>query len=367
MARASSKPLAPRAPRRGNANRRGNTWAAYQCYGDPEWTWRREGADAQRPPQAPGDEFAGVASPVSLVLALETVAIRSQFSGATAALQLDKLRYLEAEFAPLWGGMGAVAEAFGVAYASANAIDKAIDWYRAALDAQDGRATFRAAEQLGNLLVRRAEKLADLDAARADINAGIEQLKRVVAVQPTIEREDLLGSAYKRLTMVEWRAGRKVAARVALDAVVKHYRAAEAMARKIGADNLYYPAKNGISAELRAAFLNKRLPRLDEARVKAASDSLRRAATDHPDFWSVVGQTELLILAALAKGQVAKAEPGVTASLLDLKARVPAAWMWDSVYNEAQFALEPYIAMAGAAERRAAQKLLDTLLTMATP
>ncbi|MBH2042031.1 MAG: CHAT domain-containing protein [Comamonadaceae bacterium] len=29
-----------------NANRQGNTWAAYQCYGDPEWSWRREGADA---------------------------------------------------------------------------------------------------------------------------------------------------------------------------------------------------------------------------------------------------------------------------------------------------------------------------------
>ena len=123
----------------------------------------------------------------------------------------------------------------------------------------------------------------------------------------------------------------------------------------------------GISAELRAAFLKKRLPRLDEARIAAASDSLRKAATDRPDFWSVVGQTELLILAALAKGQLVDAEPGVTASLLDLKARVPAAWMWDSVYNEAQFTLEPYIAMAGAAERRAARKILDALQTMAAP
>ena len=348
-------------------NRQGNTWAAYQCYGDPEWTWRREGADAQRPPAAPGDEFSGVASPVSLALALDTLAIRSQYSAAAPALQLDKLRYLEAEFAPLWGHMGAVAEAFGTAYASANAVDKAIDWFREALGAEDGRATFRAAEQLGNLLVRCGEKAADLAGARDDINAGIEQLQRVLAVRPTIEREDLLGSAYKRLTMVEWRAGHKLAARAALDAVVKHYNAAEAMARKIDADNLYYPTKNGISAELRAAFLKKHLPRLDEARIAAASDSLRKAATDRPDFWSVVGQTELLILAALAKGQLVDAEPGVTASLLDLKARVPAAWMWDSVYNEAQFTLEPYIAMAGAAERRAAQKILDALQTMAAP
>jgi uncharacterized protein YaaQ len=349
-----------------NANRQGNTWAAYQCYGDPEWTWRREGADAQRPARPMGDEFAGVASPVSLAVALNTLAIVSEFGGAKPEEQLDKLRYLESEFAPLWGRMGVVAEAFGVAYVSLKAIDKAIDWYRTALDAQDGSATFRAAEQLGDLLVRRAEELADPAAARAGIEAGIAQLERLVAVQPTIERENLLGSAYKRLTMVEWLARRKAAARGALDAMVKHYGAAETMARKAGSANLYYPAKNGISAELRAAFLKKRLPKLDDDRMKAVSDSLHKAATANPDFWSVVGQTELLILAALAKGQLASAEPGVTASLRDLKARVPAAWMWDSVYNEAQFTLEPYMAMASVAERRAAQKLVDALKAMAT-
>ncbi len=349
-----------------NANRHGNTWAAYQCYGDPEWFWRREGADAQQPTQALGDEFAGVASPVSLVLALETIAIRSQYGGAKPVSQLDKLRYLESEFAPLWGSMGAVAEAFGIAYAGAKAVDRAIEWYRAALDAQDGSGSFRAAEQLGNLLVRRAEKLADATAAREGIEAGIAQLERLVAVQPTIERENLLASAWKRLTMVEWRSpGRHIEAKAALEAAVQHYGAAEAMARKNGAENLFYPAKNCISAELRDAFIEKRVPHLDEARLKVLSDSLQKAATEKPDFWSVVGQTELLILTALAKGQLASAEPALTTSLRDLKARVPAMWMWDSVYNEAQFTLLPYLETASAAEKRAAQCLLDTLKALA--
>jgi len=350
-----------------NANRQGNTWAAYQCYGDPEWTWRREGADAQRPAPPPGDEFAAVASPVSLALALETLAIQSEYSGAKPALQLDKLRYLEAEFAPLWGGMGAVAEAFGVAYAGAKAVDQAIDWYRAALAANDGSASFRAAEQLANQLARRAENLLDPASARADIAAGIAQLRNLVALQPTLERECLLGSAYKRLTMVEWRSGRQKEAQAALDAAVEHYGVAEAMARKTGADNLYYPAKNGISAELRAAFLNQRLPQLNAARIKAVSDSLDQAAARQPDFWSVVGQTELLVLAALARGQLAGVEPALSTALRDLKARVPAPRMWDSVYNEAEFVLEPYLKMTkmGAAEMRAAQNLLNALKILA--
>jgi hypothetical protein len=51
----------------------GDTWGAYQCYGDPDWVFTREGADAQRPARPLADEFAGVASADSLRLALETL------------------------------------------------------------------------------------------------------------------------------------------------------------------------------------------------------------------------------------------------------------------------------------------------------
>ncbi len=344
------------------ANREGNTWAAYQCYGDPEWTWRREGTDAQPAAQPLGDEFAEVASPVSLALALETLAIGSQYGSADPECQLDKLRYLESEFAPLWGGMGAVAEAFGVAYAGANAIDQALTWYRVAVDAEDGSASFRAAEQLGSLLARRAEKRQDA----AGIRAGITQLEQLLAMRPTIERESLVGSAYKRLTMVESRARRGREAQAALQAAAQHYGAAEALARKVGADKLiFYPAKNAISCELRAAMLKKRLPILDDDRLKTVTDSLHKAVTEAPDFWSVAGQTELLVLSALARAELAGALAGVLASLRDLKARVPAAWMWDFVYDGAQFTLLPYMQMASAAEQQAAQELLDVLKEMA--
>ncbi|MGH8606890.1 MAG: tetratricopeptide repeat-containing protein [Gammaproteobacteria bacterium] len=223
-----------------------------------------------------GDQFATVASPGSLTLALETLAIGSQYGGKKRETQLDQVRYLEAQFAPLWGGMGAVAEAFGTAYAEAKEVDKAIDWYRAAVDAGDGRASFKAAEQLGNHLVRRGERNKDPAAARADIEAGIGQLERLAAVQSTIERESLLGSAYKRLTMVEWRAGRKRAADAALNSAVKHYGNAEGMARKAGADNLFYPAKNGISCELRASFLAKLPVGISEERLRYANRWPRR-------------------------------------------------------------------------------------------
>src|SRR5205085_11230677 len=46
----------------------GNTWAAYQCYGDPDWMFRADTPDAQRPSLE--DQFQGVVSASSLARAV---------------------------------------------------------------------------------------------------------------------------------------------------------------------------------------------------------------------------------------------------------------------------------------------------------
>src|SRR6185436_21177735 len=57
----------------------GNTWAAYQCYGDADWRFRQAVGDAQRPPAPLGNEFASIASAPSLVLALDRIGVESEF------------------------------------------------------------------------------------------------------------------------------------------------------------------------------------------------------------------------------------------------------------------------------------------------
>jgi CHAT domain-containing protein len=365
----------------------GNTWSAYQCYGDPGWTWQRQVGDAQRQTVLPADEFAGVSSPPALTLALETISVRLRFGNedptarkSNDQLQRDKIRFLEEKFASLWGRMGAVAEAFGLAYADARDPDKAIEWYRAAVQADDGSASFKAAEELGNQLARRGESRADPLEARRDIEEAIAMLDKLLEIQPTAERESLLGSAYKRLVMIEGRApGAQSGARrgragnraagerlEALRAMALHYGNAERLARAVDADNLFYPAKNGISAELRLAFLERRPAELAVDRMRAVQESLARAATESPDFWSVVGQIELRVLEAVAAQKLADESSALIAAFRDLKARVPAKSMWDSVHSEARFTLEPYQGIASAAEQRAARALLDALATMAS-
>ena len=138
--------------------------------------------------------------------------------------------------------------------------------------------------------------------------------------------------------------------------MARHYGNAERLAREANADNLFYPAKNGISAELRLAFLERRPAELAVDRMRAVQESLARASSERPDFWSVVGQIELRVLVAVAAQRLAGESAALIAEFSDLKARVPARTMWDSVHSEARFTLEPYLGIASAAEKRAAAR-----------
>jgi len=40
------------------ANPLGNTWAAYQCYGDPDWVWQRDQRDVHREAESVGSKYA---------------------------------------------------------------------------------------------------------------------------------------------------------------------------------------------------------------------------------------------------------------------------------------------------------------------
>jgi pimeloyl-ACP methyl ester carboxylesterase len=144
-----------------------NTWAAYQCYGDPDWYFQPSVGDAQRPRKPLTDEFAGVASSRGLVLALETIEIKSRYQNAAAEGQRARIRHLQARFAPLWGNTGEVAEAFGRAWDAAEDPDAAIEWLQRAVDAEDGTASLAAVTLLERLTKERKAEPKPAEPAQA--------------------------------------------------------------------------------------------------------------------------------------------------------------------------------------------------------
>jgi tetratricopeptide (TPR) repeat protein len=346
----------------------GNTWGAYQCYGDPDWVLRREGADAQRPATPLGEEFAGIASPSALTLALERIATGLNFQGAEVQAQRDKISHLDARFAPLWGGMGAVAEAFGVAWSAAGDIDAAIAWYQRAAQANDGSASLKAVEQLGNLRVRSAwaavKHAAPGEVAQAAatalplIEGACAQLEQLLALQPTAERASLCGSARKRLSIALRLQGDSgsVAAAAALAASQGHYRQAFDLARAAGDPTLHYPGLNLLTAEWLTAG------HLDPDHLAAVTQSLDAAVRNAPDFWCVAGQTELRLLQALDADTLdAACAARLQAEFADLHGRVAAPLMWESVFDQTGWVLATGASGRKGAALEAARALVETL------
>jgi hypothetical protein len=379
-----------------------NTWAAYQCYGDPDWTLQREGADAQAPSRPIAEEFTGVASSTGLVLALENLAVDSTYRKEPKEQEAQhmKIRHLEARFKVSMGMIGKVAEAFGHAWSEAGDREKAIGWYRAALAANDGTASLRASEQLGNLLARhaweavgmardrldalrrgsrkardasarqvrsRAERKLRAAARAADgpVREAIALLETLVGVQRTMEREGLLAAAYKRQAMIARVTGRKQVEARALDQMLAHYRESLRVGREAQLPDLYYPALNVVGAELVNNARKGRLKALDPGLVQVVQQSLAARALADQDFPAAASAIELRFYQAIANRGLAAAAPSIEKSFRDLHLRVGAPRWWGSVRDQARFVL-PYVRpRMSDRESRAAERLLELLIEFA--
>jgi tetratricopeptide (TPR) repeat protein len=357
------------------------TWAAYQCYGDPNWVFETgvnvAQDDAQAPARVKRDEFDGLASAPGLALALESLATRARFYNAKnpddAAAQRKEtqrqVRGLQDRYAEQWGGMGAVAEALAVAWDAAGDTDQAIAWYGHALQANDASASMKAHEQYGNLRARKAwdaaqgaEKgSATLDAARQAITEALRDLLALAALQPTIERLSLCGSAWKRLAQLEERAGDTAQYRAALAMAAEAYGKAQALAIEQHDPHQFYPGGNRAAIELALHAGDPAWSGLaEEPRLLQLRSLQAKHATD-PDFWSSVALIETDLFHAMAQRQLAGSTGRLRDAYADLNRRVPSRRYWGSVADQARFVMTPYLRRVDATEQRAARSLLGAL------
>jgi tetratricopeptide (TPR) repeat protein len=321
-----------------------STWAAYQCYGDPDWVFNPGSSAATAKPVAHPDEYAGVSSPLGLALALEEVAVRARYMNGNAAEQQTRVAYLEKTFAAKWGGMGAIAEAFAVGHQSTGNAQRALYWYQQALLCEDASASMKVQEQRGNLMAREAWSQAQaadpsdpaaLASARDSITQALRNLQLLASLHPTQERHSLCGSAYKRLGLLHTRAGDKSRARGAFTEAAQHYQKAETLAQKTDPAGLFYPAMNRMALELELHRGQSSWQGFDAAQTARVSDSLKAKLKSDPDFWAHAGVIELDLMQALATGRLRQQVVGLTQEFEALHRRVAAPYAWASVADQA--------------------------------
>jgi tetratricopeptide (TPR) repeat protein len=357
------------------------------------------------------DKYDGIGSPVGLELALETIAItsavQSKSQKGTEDQHAAELEHLEARFAGRWGERGTIAEGFGAAWAEVGDMTRARDWYQRAVAASDGGASIKAIEQLANMRARVAWEIVDgarkrrgasrkaharaasrrksgeekaraatraspkeseaelaksIQTARHEIDEAIALLDKVVALRPTMERESLYGSTYKRLAMIESVAGDTHGdAQTALREMKRHYSRATVLGRETQLFDFSYPALNELAADIVLNAGTDGWKGLSADLLEATESCLKAKADTDPDFWSVLGQTELRVYQALARGKLASERAEIERAYADIQLRVSAVRKWDSVIDTASFVLPKYASRTSGSEKEAATGLLTYL------
>ena len=129
-----------------------NTWAAYQCYGDPAFRLHSHGLTTPKPPP-----------PVSadeLQRRLEELEVDARDADEDYKRELcGRVEADEALATTEWPRKSRMWSAFGMAYATLGRTEQAITSYRRALDRQDRLLPLKAVEELADLEHKRAIEL----------------------------------------------------------------------------------------------------------------------------------------------------------------------------------------------------------------
>ncbi|MGH9226338.1 MAG: CHAT domain-containing protein [Acidimicrobiales bacterium] len=175
-----------------------NTWAAYQCYGDPGF---RMVSKRQR--KASTLSFV---SAEELVRALEDIAVSA--GEADDAYATELLKTVEGHRAAAeqgWPHHAEVLSTIGLAYGQLRDFENAVAWYRRALASDDAELPIKAVEQLANYEHRLAMALLEQGAETA---AGLEGVASVTELRKKAgERLDVLDGLGETPGRRAYRAG----------------------------------------------------------------------------------------------------------------------------------------------------------------
>lgn len=335
-----------------------NSWAAYQCYGDPGWRLVAN-------PLADDEPAQSMASAGELCLALEHFTVQAETQPMPAGSAL--LRQLLVDTPQHWLQQGRVAEHLANFCRVLGKTDLAIEWYQKAIAAEDAGASLKAREQHLNLQVRQVNKNCQTKLQASDgivpadlvhyltvqlehLQALTAQLQTLTQLAATSERYSLLGSAYKRqVILLDMRQQRELAAGQApADWTSQQLSALQDMitaytkAATLPAANRYYPLSQLYLAKIRLVAQTG-LPKRNNLPTDAEWRELLQLQQQHadiaPDFWNKVGQLETQFYWALAKQKQPTVWTKLLPELEKLQQRAPMAHCWASVLDTASFVL----------------------------
>ena len=265
-----------------------NTWGAYQCYGDPDFS-------LAVPQHSTIGSDGKVVAGGELRALVDGITLRAKTADAAASTRLiDELRALTSSSAQDWLLSSATCAALGNAFGELGMFEEALSYYEKSRRLHPADAKVGSLEELVNLSGRWAVELyadrlgtraADAPAdLRSKADALFDEAERMldalVVIGETSERLALKGSLYKRKVMV---AADATTRRQLLKQMAHSYGAAYEAGVMAKSDDAYYSLANRLAAEIVLGWpssARRRRTKAGRARLAAIEQGLREKAQE---------------------------------------------------------------------------------------
>lgn len=287
--------------------RNGNTWGAYQCYGDPDFSLR-----ASNTYSASDNEDVPLSS-ADLTHRLEDIARSAGYQDSQSGKdRLQKrLERLIKTISSEWYKSGTVCSAIATAYAQLGSLEKAARYYQQANACENADASISSLEQLVNMKARLAVEIMDGSHSKEDAErafaelAGAEKvIDSLIGINPSQERYAIKGGVHKRWAKL----GTKSVQRDQLVKMAEAYHHAHALGVDSSQPNEFYPLQNCVAANIALSWCSGVKEPPKPAAIKADIKQLERyldsVNMSDADFWTACQEPDLLLLKALSNNKI---------------------------------------------------------------
>jgi len=299
-----------------------NTWGAYQCYGDPDFS-------LGMPQHSTGRADARIVSGAELQGLVDVIALRAKTAdSATTKRLIDQLQALVSISAQGWMESSSTCAALGSAYREVGMFEEALSYYEKSRGIHPSDAKVESLERLVNLNGRWAVELfSDMLGTRAadaprEVRAKAKKLfadaerilNALLVIGETSERLSLKGSLYKRKVMVAVNAEER---RELLQQMAAYYDAAYQLDVAAKRDDAYYSLANRVSAEIVLSWASsgRRPPsKAAQERLDAIESGLEKIRTiteqtkPGTDFWSDALTGNVLLGRCMARQEISETD-----------------------------------------------------------
>jgi CHAT domain-containing protein len=328
---------------------RTNTWAAYQCYGDPAYRlvvktgggqrWKERFVDIDEA-IAKIDQISEKAKTAS---ALDTKGLKDDLDNLLKDIEANNAKWLDD---------ARLLETLGGAFAELSLFEGAVKFYDAAVKSGKSAASIKAIEQSANCHIRLAVQRFELDPglytdSKAEIETQIETLTQLMTtLRETPERLSMVGSGYKRLALISSSKPSNVCNGALSQMGDYYHRAWEATPDKPEKDP--YPLTNALVAQIALLLrlgdeqkVKAELPKLRKQKDEAQRFADVKKANEPEDFWAAIGVTDLQLLDYLI-GYLSHKKPLSGQVHADLLKEYQKAWKQYGSQRELNSVIEHY-------------------------